>query len=128
MEFVYVARVDFIGREPLDIANIQIELRFRLYSGFNLFVQDLAFVFVEFFGEYSDDPVTLFTFEGKEDNERVLREAHVQTLMAHPPIKLHIGNIKDSFERAAFEGEPQSMPNQTLRTVAANKIFRRDSP
>jgi hypothetical protein len=79
----------------------------------------------EYFREHSDDSITLFTLERKEDHERSRREADVQRIVTHLPIDLRVRDIKDSFERAATESETKLVTYQTLRSVAAYKIFGR---
>src|SRR5262245_61748673 len=97
----------------------------RFDSRFNLFIQNVAFVLVEFIGKNADDAITRFAFKRKENHERIWREANVQRVVTHLPINLCVGNVKGPFEGAAFKLKTQNMPHQTLRTVAADNVFRR---
>src|SRR5215813_5134742 len=68
-KLVYVTNLYLVAREPFDIVNVEIEFCFRFDSLFNFFVQNVAFIFVEFFGKYADDAIALFAFEWKENHE-----------------------------------------------------------
>src|SRR5688572_18667735 len=98
-----MTRMDLVGRKPFDVVNVQIEFGLYLHSRFNLFIQNVPFIFVEFFREHSDDAISPLALERKENNERILREANVQRVVTQSPIDLRVGHIKDSFERAALE-------------------------
>src|SRR5215813_2850651 len=69
IKLVYVTNVYLVAREPFDIVNVEIEFCFRFDSLFNFFVQNVAFIFVEFFGKYADYAIALFAFEWKENHE-----------------------------------------------------------
>src|SRR5215831_328950 len=127
-ELVDVACVDLVRGEPLDIVHVHIEFRLGLNSRFDLLIKNIAFVFVELFRKHTDDTVAFFASKRKENNEGIGREAHVQRLMAHLPIDLRVGNVKNPFERAAFEGQPKCVTNQALRTVTTNNVLSRDGP
>src|SRR4029434_4593427 len=89
---------------------VEFELGLSFDSRFDLFIQNVAFVFVELFRKHSDDAIALLALEGKENNERILREANVQGVVTHLPVNLRIGYIKDSLERTGGEGKHQSWP------------------
>src|SRR4030095_13273986 len=105
---------------------VEFELGLSFDSRFDLFIQNVAFVFVELFRKHSDDAIALLALEGKENNERILREATVQGGVPHLPVNLRIGYIKDSLEGTAAERKPKSVPHQTFRAVTTDDIFRRD--
>jgi hypothetical protein len=68
-ELIYVARMHFVGREPFDIMNIEFEFCFVLDSRFDFLIQNVACVFVKFFGKDADDAIPFFAFERKENNK-----------------------------------------------------------
>src|SRR5215813_7967328 len=106
--------------------NPNIKPGFALDSRFNLFIKNVAFSLVEFFGKHADDAIATFAFEREEHHERIRRETNVQHVVTHLPVNLRIGHVKDSFEGAAFKLKTQSLTHQTLRAVAANNVFGRD--
>src|SRR5262249_6940739 len=46
--------------------------------------------------------------------------------MAHSPVNLRVGDIKDTLEGAALKGESERVSDQTFRAVAADQVFRLD--
>ena len=119
--------MDFVGREPFDVVNVESEFDLSLDAGFDLFVQNVAFVLRKLFGEDADDAVMLLAFEGEEDDERLLRETNVQRVVAEIPINLRVGDVKHALEGAARKLKPERVSDGTFRAVAGREVFSFDS-
>src|SRR5882672_10014034 len=50
----------------------------------------------------------------------------MQCVMAELPIDLHIGDVEQTFKRAAFKSKPQRMSDGALWSITADKIFAFD--
>src|SRR4030095_9997620 len=95
-----MASVDLVSGKPLDIVNIKIDFCFTLNSRFDFFVKDLSLIFIEFFRKDPNDAKTLFAFERKKNNERILCETDIQRLVAEASVNLSVCNVKRTLERA----------------------------
>jgi hypothetical protein len=125
-ESVDVARVDFVDREPVDVRDVERDLRLLSDARLDLLVQNLALVAVEAFRESADDAVAVLALHREEGDDGVSREADVQRVVAQLPVDPHVGDVEQALERAALEGEPERVPDGAARAVAAGEVLGLD--
>src|SRR5688572_279406 len=104
-------RMDFVSGEPVNLVNIELELRVFQNLFLNLVVRDLAFSLVGVLGKHTDDPVTIFARHRKESCRPVARQTCGQHVVRKLPLELDVCYIKQTFEGAAFKSEAQAAAN-----------------
>src|SRR6476619_7412693 len=86
-KFVDMPRVHLIGREPVDVRNIEVEFRVFFYPFLYLLIKHIALVLIKLLGERADDAKTVFTDHREKRQKRILHQKNLQRFMPEFPVE-----------------------------------------
>jgi hypothetical protein len=123
-KFVNAARVNLVSREPVHLVHVELELRVFPDLLLDFVKRDLAFDLIRVFGKHTNNPITIFAGHRKESRGPVFGETSRQHVVREVPLELNVGDIEQTFQRAAFKSQAQAVAYGTLRAIARHEILR----
>src|SRR5436305_12352675 len=115
--------MNLLGREPVDVRNVEFQLRIGCDLFLDLVEENISFVSFFTFGKSADYTPSLVTYHREKCGESVLAQVHVQRIMLKRPIDIDVGNVESSLERTAAKIYAERVTDEAMRTVTAEEIL-----